>query len=114
MRITVPRPRGSYVIAHPAEKLAARGALPGAFGYDHAAHTFRRAVQAGMSPAELLAPALPCSWMVNARAASPVFARWLRPPLRGVWSDLIELLAVDAAGWRAHPADARAAVAAHV
>ena len=110
--LTVDRPAGPYLLAYPAEKLAARGTLPGAFGFDQAAHSFRRIIAAGLAPAELLAPALPCSWMVNARAPSTVFARWLRAPLRGRWSDLIELLAVDAEGWLAQPPAARDAVAA--
>jgi hypothetical protein len=86
------RPSGPWRILSPAAKLRVRGGLPGAYGYDLAAHSFRCARAAGMAPIELLPAALPTSWMVNSRAASPVFRRWLTRPLHGAWVTLLARL----------------------
>jgi hypothetical protein len=91
--LTVSRRDGLWTIASPREKLAARGRLPGAFGYDLAARSFRAARESGVAIATLVPAAMPCSWMVNARAPSPQFHKWLKPPLRDVWNALATRLA---------------------
>jgi hypothetical protein len=85
------------------EKLAARGRLPGAHGYDQAAHAVRLAAARGITAETLLPLLLPTSWMVNAPASSRVFQAWLSPPLLEAWGGLLELLdpgmsAADVAG----------------
>ncbi len=95
-------------------KLRRRGSLPGAFGYDLAAAAFRGAIARGCAPESLLSAAMPTSWMVNNRAPSTLFAKWLRPPLAGRWAALLELLE---GGYAAHAdisAADRSAIAAHV
>jgi hypothetical protein len=89
--------------------LAFRGALPGASGYDHAAHQLRVLQARGAGVNELLPLVLPTSWMVNAKATSVTFKTWLSPPFVEVWSELALLLPVDAAPetWRDQPMEAR-------
>lgn len=87
--LTIPRPRGAWRVAMPRTKLLVRAGLPGAFGYDLAAQGFRDALARGATLEDLLPAALPASWMVNARATSPVFRRWLTAPLRDAWSALL-------------------------
>ncbi|MBI5514860.1 MAG: hypothetical protein HY909_13880 [Deltaproteobacteria bacterium] len=101
--LTLPTPKGPWTVAFPREKLLARGRLPGAYGYDLAAHAFRRARAAGVPALELLAAALPTSWMVNARAPSPVFQRWLQAPLRPAWEALLGALSQGPDGWLGAP-----------
>jgi hypothetical protein len=110
--IVIGRGEKDWTIAGAARKLLARGALPGAFGYDLAAEALRRARRAGVPAIELLAPALPASWMVNARASSPVFQRWLG--MRAPWSDLLAIAAGGPARWLARGAGEREAAAAAV
>jgi hypothetical protein len=93
-------------------KLQVRGRLPGAFGFDLAADTYRKARRAGLDPADLVPLALPGSWMVNNKVPSPVFQRWLQPALRPIWSRLVLLLTGDASAWLARSPDERAQVAA--
>ncbi len=95
----------------PLQKLLLRGALPGAYGYDLAAHAFSRAKAAGVPVRELLAPALPTSWMVNSRAASPTFQRWLQSPCVEAWAELLSLVDVEPAAWLARDAQTAARVA---
>ncbi len=102
-------PRPPWRFAAPAEKLLARGGLPGAFGYDLAADALRAARRAGVSVRALLAPALPGSWMVNARVASPTFRRWLEPPLAEAFADLARLTGGGPAAWLARPTSERRA-----
>jgi hypothetical protein len=71
----------------------------------------RAARAAGVRVPDLLAAAMPCSWMVNARAASPVFRRWLSRPLASAWCELIELCDGGPDTWLAHGEDARRRVA---
>jgi hypothetical protein len=110
--ITIERAGGVWRIEPElaARKLLARGGLPGAYGYDLAAGAFRKARRAGVPARDLLAPALPASWMVNARAASPTFQRWLTPPFPERWADLLERLEGGPARWLALGAADRAAV----
>ncbi len=77
MTVTVQRPRGPWRILHAAEKLLVRGSLPGAYGFDLAAHGARIARARGVGFRELLALAMPASWMVNNRTPSPTFRAWL-------------------------------------
>jgi len=93
-----------------AAKLQVRGRLPGAFGFDLAADTYRKARRAGLAPADLVPLALPGSWMVNNKVPSPVFQRWLQPALAPVWTRLALLLGDDA--WLARGPDERAQVEA--
>jgi hypothetical protein len=93
-------------------KLQVRGRLPGAFGFDLAADTYRKARRAGLEPADLVPLALPGSWMVNNKVPSPVFQRWLQPVLRPIWTRLALLLDGDAAAWLARGQGERAQVEA--
>lgn len=97
-----------------ADKLQLRGGLPGAFGYDLAAHAFRRAQNAGVDAIELLPAAMPTSWMVNAKATSPVFKRWLGPACLPAWATLVDLCRGGAAAWDERTTEDREAVEAAV
>ncbi len=97
-----------------ATKLERRGGLPGAFGYDLAADAFRRAIAHGVTPTTLLSAAMPASWMVNNRAPSTVFAKWLKPPLAEEWAALLTLLEVGYAGWSDVGTKEREAIESHV
>ncbi len=85
-------------------KLAFRATLPGAFGYDQAAHVLRALQADGARAIDLLPVALPTSWMVNAKATSRTFRAWLTPPARVSWQVLLDLLPFDLAaeGWASH------------
>lgn len=109
--LTVPRAGRPWRVAAPAAKLLARGGLPGAFGFDLAAHSLHTARRAGVGLPDLLAAAIPSSWMVNSRATSPVFRRWLEPPLRDAWAELLALLDGGPERWLARPAAERDAAA---
>src|SRR6478609_1973361 len=82
-------PHGVWRVERAAEKLALRDALPGANGWDRSAAVFRAVYGSGPRD-HLLAPAFPTSWMVNCRAQSRVFQRWLAPPLRDHWRTLLK------------------------
>jgi hypothetical protein len=58
------------------DKLAFRASLPGAFGFDQAAHVLRVLQSEGVASVDLLPLAFPTSWMVNARATSRAFRKW--------------------------------------
>jgi hypothetical protein len=103
----IDRPDGRWRIGYAFAKLRARGALPGAYGYDLAAATLRQARAAGVPASALLAPAMPGSWMVNAKATSRAFRRWLSTPLDGTFRGLVQLLG-DERGWSALSRDERA------
>jgi len=77
-------------------KLDFRAGLPGAFGYDQAAHVLRALQADGARAIDLLPLALPTSWMVNAKATSRTFRAWLTPPARVSWQVLLDLLPFDA------------------
>lgn len=77
-------------------KLDFRATLPGAFGFDQAAHVLRSLQADGARGNDLLPLALPTSWMVNAKATSRTFRAWLNPPARASWQVLLELLPFDA------------------
>jgi hypothetical protein len=101
-------------LAMPRAKLQVRGRLPGAYGFDLAAHTYRQARAAGVPAADLVPLALPGSWMVNNKVPSPVFQRWMQPGVRDTWTALVELLSGDAARWLARTPGERAEVERHL
>jgi hypothetical protein len=80
-------------VPEPAEALSRRGQLPGAFGYDRAAHLFRTLQAEGSDAVDLLPAAFPASWMVNAKATSRTFVHWTAA--EPVWSELLGLLRFD-------------------
>ena len=105
--LEIPRPDGVWRITHAFAKLTARGGFPGAYGYDLAVDALRAARSAGMPATALLAPAMPASWMVNAKATSRAFRRWLSPPLASTFRTLVNVLS-DSRGWRGLGDDERA------
>ncbi len=109
MDFEIPLAHGTWKIERAAEKLAARDALPGANGWDRAAASFRSVYGSGPRDG-LLAPAFPTSWMVNARATSRVFQRWLAPPLASHWRTLLQQTSGGAEAWLALPESGRSAV----
>lgn len=110
--IRLQRPAGAWNLLQPFEKLVLRGQLPGAFGYDRAAHSLRVLRAQGASVRELLPLALPTSWMVNNTAPSPVFRKWLADDSVAAWESLARALAGGYAGWIEAPPPARAEVTA--
>lgn len=109
MRVTLSRSGGPWSILDPAEKLYVRGMLPGASGYDLAAHGVRVARARGVAFEHLLALAMPTSWMVNNTAPSPVFRWWLKEK-REAWCELCALLEGGALAWPELGAETRARV----
>lgn len=97
--IVLDTPRGPWHLVDGAAKLEWRAALPGASVYDRCAHTLRMARARRLPLEDLLALALPASWTVNSRAASPVFQRWLQPAAREAWTALIGALAGGVGPW---------------
>ena len=76
-----------------AESLQKRGVLPGAFGWDRAAHLFRTLQAEGSDPLQLLPAAFPTSWMVNAKATSRTFVQWT--VMEDSWRRVFEVLRFD-------------------
>jgi hypothetical protein len=105
-----PEQRAPWHLGMAHAKLQVRGRLPGAFGFDLAAASYREARRAGLGPAALLPMALPGSWMVNNKVPSPVFYRWLQPHNRELWAQLVELLDGDGERWLARDEDERTSV----
>ena len=64
----------------------------------------------GVAPMTLLPCAMPGSWMVNARAPSPVFRAWMAPPRVHAWEGLYELLSGGCESWLQRDAEERDAV----
>jgi len=104
----------TYDLSDGTEKLRRRATLPGAFGYDLAAASFRRARAAGLAPIDLLPAALPTSWMVNSKATSRVFRAWLSSPLIGHFEALLAQLPVGSDAFEEAGDDVRGAVAVAV
>lgn len=102
--------RGAHVVFDPLDKLMARGALPGAYGFDLGAHAMRVARAKGVAPMTLLPCAMPGSWMVNNRAPSPVFRAWLSRERAPVWEALYALLEGGPEAWLSRSRDERATV----
>lgn len=90
--VTTKRGESTWAFVAGARKLAARARLPGAYAFDRAAHALRLARGAGLPTVELLPLALGSSWLVNSNVPSPVFRRWLTPPLGAAWLELVSLL----------------------
>lgn len=101
----------AHVIDDPLRLLSQRATLPGAYGYDRSAHGLRVAAAKGVPLADRLALALHGSWMVNSRATSPVFRRWLQEPARPAWDLLDQVLLDGPDGWLALADDERSAAA---
>lgn len=108
--------RGEWSIEEADEKLAFRASLPGAFGYDQAAHLFRSLQAEGLPTLELLPAAFPTTWMVNSRATSQAFRAWLLPPARTIWEALLAQLPamMPIEEWRTIDEDDRDAIEANV
>lgn len=98
----------------PLEALSRRGQLPGAFGYDRAAHLFRTLQAEGSDAVDLLPAAFPTSWMVNAKATSRTFVHWT--VAEPTWIELFSILRFDLSTdeWAALPEADRKAVDAAV
>jgi hypothetical protein len=90
---------GEWILSEPDEKLTFRATLPGAFGFDQAAHLLRALQADGVAAIDLLPVALPTTWMVNAKATSKTFRAWLLPPARGLWEALLAQLHVGVDEW---------------
>ena len=105
----IPLGHTTWRIERALEKLALRDALPGANGWDRSAAVFRKLYASGPRD-HLLAPAFPTSWMVNARAQSRVFQRWLAPPLVDHWKTLLQQTSGGPEAWLASTESSRAAV----
>lgn len=104
----------SSTVPHPAEALSRRGQLPGAFGYDRAAHLFRTLQAEGSDAVDLLPAAFPTSWMVNAKATSRTFVHWTAA--EPVWAELLSIVSFDLSTdeWLALPEAGRTAAAGAV
>lgn len=102
--------KGTHVIVDPLAKLLARGSLPGAYGFDLGAHAMRVSRARGVAAMTLLPCAMPGSWMVNARAPSPVFRAWMSPPRVQAWEALYELLSGGSDAWLSRSEEERDAV----
>ncbi len=83
-----------WTVADALGKLALRGRLPGAFGFDRATEALNRARAAGVATGDLLALAFPTSWLVNSAIPSPVLAKWHLPPFVGYFRALIGQLEI--------------------
>ena len=101
----------THVIDDPLRLLARRATLPGAYGYDSSAHALRVAAAKGVPLVDRLALALHGSWMVNSRATSPVFRRWLQEPARPAWMLLDQVLPDGPEAWLSLADDERSAAA---
>lgn len=101
-------------LAVAAESLQKRGVLPGAFGYDRAAHLFRTLQAEGSDPVDLLPAAYPTSWMVNSKASSRTFVQWAL--MEETWRSVFDVLKFDRSleEWRKLEASDRERVAKDV
>lgn len=84
--------RGEWVVTEADEKLTFRASLPGAFGYDQAVHLYRSLQAEGLPAIDLLPTVFPTTWLVNSRATSHAFQKWLLPPSRSLWEALLAQL----------------------
>ncbi len=100
------RAAGPWHLGMARSKLQIRGRLPGAFGFDLAADTYRAARRA-LPAADLVRLALPGSWMVNNKTISVVFQQWLQPGARDTWARVVDLLGGDSQTWLARTASER-------
>lgn len=72
--------------------LSRRAGLPGAYGWDQAAHVLRALEAEGVGAIALLPLALPTSWMVNAKATSRTFRAWLTPRWHAAFEGVLAAL----------------------
>src|SRR5437868_6046259 len=79
----------AWTILAPQEKLRARGALPGAHVFDHAAHVVRVLQPEGADAIALLPLVMPGSWLVNARGSARVFRAWLSGDPLEAWRTIL-------------------------
>jgi hypothetical protein len=91
---------GEWLFVDADAKLAFRATLPGAYGFDQAAHTLRALQADGVAAIDLLPLALPVTWMVNSKATSRAFRAWLVPPARSLWDALLAQLNVSLDEWK--------------
>lgn len=91
--LSLQRHEVGWICLHEVEKLGLRGQLPGAFSYDFAVRGLAKARAAGVATSELLANAFAATWLVNGGTPSPIFRKWLTPPLVEVWAEIGEALA---------------------
>jgi hypothetical protein len=101
LRLVRGRGLRDWIFTEPAAKLAWRASLPGAYGYDQAAHELRILGATGAAPEHVLALALPASWMVNSKATSITFRAWLTPEGRDAWIGLLDAVgeSMSPEGW---------------
>jgi hypothetical protein len=76
-------------VRDPQKRLSLRARLPGAFVYDVAAQSLRKAKMRGTPAIERIPLAFASSWLVNSPANSKVLRRWALPPQFDVWMALI-------------------------
>lgn len=91
-QLTITIQGGKHVISEPDAKLRSRGTLPGAHGYDRAAHVLRVLQAGGADALHLLPLALPSSWLVNAKATSRAFVTWLGPDASDAWRTILDTM----------------------
>jgi hypothetical protein len=110
----VPRIRAGaarpWTIVDADTKLAWRAQLPGASGFDGAAHVLRGLQARGADALDLLPLALPASWMVNSSATARAFRRWMGSEGRGAWEELLRIVdfTLSFEGWLSLDDPARA------
>ncbi len=95
-KVTLATVHGEWSTFMPEMKLRLRSRLPGASAFDESVLGLRLAAEKGTPIASLLAPAMAASWLVNSAVPSPVFQKWLAPPMRQPWQTVFERLF---AGW---------------
>lgn len=102
-------------IDDPLEALAYRASLPGASGYDAAAHAIEALLASCSSPLEelrLVPLALPTSWLVNSTATSRTFRALRAPQAMQAWEAILTLLPreMPIESWLAEEEDVKLAV----
>src|SRR5688572_7579759 len=113
-RIVLSTVHGEWPVAMPEMKLRLRARLPGASAFDDAAAGLRAAREKGVTADALLAPAFAASWLVNSAIPSPLFQKWLAPPMRTRWSSLVERVEGNSANWLERDPAARAEIDEHI
>lgn len=109
-------PESSLVdLVDPAEMLRYRASLPGASGYDAAAHALRL-LPHDTDELALLPLVFPNSWMVNATATSRTFRAWRSAEGRQAFGAILTLLPreMGLADWLETSAEERVAIEAFV
>jgi hypothetical protein len=101
LELHLPRERAELVwtLYDVPEKLSLRDSLPGAHVFDRIAEGLKHAAERDLPLADRLAFALPASWMVNAKAPSPVLRAWRSNEALPAWELLVERLEGGPADW---------------